>query len=96
MGTKKAQNSELYFAPSEPPISAPPLCTLRVQKFSLAPRIIYLSPLLQNIKETIMFLAFVTLRYPLSTLQIYTAGIGTHVKSVKVTSICHRYYHVKV
>ena len=30
------------------------------------------------------------------TLQIYTAGIGTHVKSVKVTSICHRYYHVKV
>ena len=31
-----------------------------------------------------------------STLQIYTAGIGTHVKSVKVTSICHRYYHVKV
>ena len=32
----------------------------------------------------------------LSTLQIYTAGIGTHVKSVKVTSICHRYYHVKV
>ena len=63
MGTKKAQNSELYFAPSEPPISAPcapPLCTLRVQKFSLAPRIIYLSPLLQNIKETIMFLAFLT------------------------------------
>ena len=70
MGTKKAQNSELYFAPSEPPKSAPcapPLCTLRVQKFSLAPRIIYLSPLLQNIKETIMFLAFLTLRYPLST-----------------------------
>ena len=31
-----------------------------------------------------------------STLQIYTAGIGTHVKSVKVTSICHRYYNVKV
>ena len=31
-----------------------------------------------------------------ATLQIYTAGIGTHVKSVKVTSICHRYYHVKV
>ena len=30
------------------------------------------------------------------TLQIYTAGIGTHVKSVKFTSICHRYYHVKV
>ena len=30
------------------------------------------------------------------TLQIYTAGIGTHLKSVKVTSICHRYYHVKV
>ena len=31
-----------------------------------------------------------------NALQIYTAGIGTHVKSVKVTSICHRYYHVKV
>ena len=44
MGTKKAQNSELYFAPSEPPKSAPcapPLCTLRVQKCSLAPQIIY-------------------------------------------------------
>ena len=63
MGTKKAQNSELYFAPSEPSKSeacAPPLYTLRVQKFSLAPRIINLSPLLQNIKETIMFLAFLT------------------------------------
>ena len=32
----------------------------------------------------------------LASLQMYTAGIGTHVKSVKVTSICHRYYHVKV
>ena len=30
------------------------------------------------------------------SLQIYTAGIWTRVKSVKVTSICHRYYHVKV
>ena len=34
--------------------------------------------------------------FPQTALQIYTAGIGTHVKSVKVTSICHRYYHVKV
>ena len=31
-----------------------------------------------------------------ATLQIYTAGIWTRIKSVKVTSICHRYYHVKV
>ena len=30
------------------------------------------------------------------TLQIYTAGNGTHVKNVKVTSICRRYYNVEV
>ena len=29
-------------------------------------------------------------------LQIYTAGNGTHVKNVKVTSICRRYYNVEV
>ena len=34
--------------------------------------------------------------FMISTLQIYTVENGTHVKSVKVTSICHRYYHVKV
>ena len=44
--------------------------------------------------ETIIFLIWKFKGH--STLQIYTAGIGTHVKSVKVTSICHRYYHVKV
>ena len=31
-----------------------------------------------------------------TTLQIYTAGNGTHVKNVKVTSICRRYYNVEV
>ena len=31
-----------------------------------------------------------------STLQIYTAGNGTHVKNVKVTSICRRYYNVEL
>ena len=31
-----------------------------------------------------------------NTLQIYTAGNGTHVKNVKVTSICCRYYNVEV
>ena len=30
------------------------------------------------------------------TLQIYTAGNGTRIKSVKVTSICRPYYNVKV
>ena len=32
----------------------------------------------------------------LPTLQIYTAGNGTDVKNVKVTSICRRYYNVEV
>ena len=31
-----------------------------------------------------------------ATLQIYTAGNGTHVKNVKVISICRRYYNVEV
>ena len=31
-----------------------------------------------------------------TALQIYTAGNGTHVKNVKVTSICRRYYNVEV
>ena len=34
--------------------------------------------------------------YSITTLQIYTAGNGTHVKNVKVTSICRRYYNVEV
>ena len=29
-------------------------------------------------------------------LQIYTVENGTHVKSVKVTSICCRYYNLEV
>ena len=32
----------------------------------------------------------------ITALQIYTAGNGTHVKNVKVTSICRRYYNVEV
>ena len=34
--------------------------------------------------------------HEITTLQIYTAGNGTHVKNVKVTSICRRYYNVEV
>ena len=44
---------------------------------------------------------YITVLYPQlfifsAALQIYTAGNGTHVKNVKVTSICRRYYNVEV
>ena len=47
-------------------------------------------------KKEDTFNALLSLLLMIGTLQIYTAGNGTHVKNVKVTSICRRYYNVEV
>ena len=54
-------------------------------KIFTSTRIIYLSPLLQNITETIMFLSFLTLRYPLSTKVLLCAvHNGFAVKYIQI------------